>query len=139
MKTFEIENSAQSMIGKMYDYNGTRLRVLRYELVGTRLKLITDVKDVVAMDMDIPSVLSAFHPIADIAPTTGIDLIIRQTTIGSMAKELKDEAMEAIRNVKKDKSYIPQAHAINEGIKNILEIAKTEIEMFRTIAQINKQ
>ncbi|GAB3177547.1 hypothetical protein [Telluribacter humicola] len=45
----------------------------------------------------------------------------------SVVPELKEILMENIRMVKQDKAYIGQANAINDSVKTLIDLAKTEI------------
>lgn len=52
--------------------------------------------------------------------------------------QLKDMLLDNIEQVKKDKTYIPQADAISKNIGQIIDLAKVEISMINTLEGINK-
>jgi len=136
MKKQEIENQMQSMIGKVYSYNKVEHRVIRYELSEAKLKITTDVSDVVIFTSDIDEVLPLFKQVESDDTGGSLHLLSKRTMVGTTGVEIKNILLENIRNVNKDKSFVPQAAAVNNSVKQLIDLAKAEIEMFKLMANV---
>lgn len=59
---------------------------------------------------------------------------LQQTVIGTNSAKLAEILMENIQKVKDDPKYIPQAESVNSQVKSMIELGKSEIEMFKVQA-----
>lgn len=66
---------------------------------------------------------------------TGVDLH-QKTVIGQTASPLKDILMDSIKKVQNDPSYIPQAKAIRENVRELVNLARVEIDAFREVRKV---
>ncbi|MCO6499105.1 MAG: hypothetical protein J5I47_01865 [Vicingus serpentipes] len=60
-----------------------------------------------------------------------------QPTInGAVVSNVKQILLDNIKKVQENKDYIPQAAEINNNVKSIIDLAKAEIEMVKTIKNL---
>ena len=59
------------------------------------------------------------------------------TVIGQNSKALAEILMASIANVQKDAAYIPQATAIAEQVKEVINLAKVEVDMIKAVNTLN--
>ena len=64
---------------------------------------------------------------------------VQQTVIGTNAAKLAEILMENIQKVKDDPKYIAQAESVNSQVKSMIELGKSEIEMFKLQAFISSR
>ena len=55
------------------------------------------------------------------------------SVIGSSGPALRDIIMDNIQKVQQDKDYIPQAAAVNEQVKSLIDLARAEADLYRAI------
>lgn len=70
-----------------------------------------------------------------IMPGAGAN-IMTSSVIGSNGKELSDILKDNIRKVQSDPAYIPQAQAIADQVKEIINLAKVEVEMVKAVSSL---
>ncbi len=57
---------------------------------------------------------------------------------GDTMGKLRDILMDNIEKVKEDKNYIPQAQTINDNAKALIDMAKTEVDLYKAVSQLKK-
>lgn len=129
MTKFKIETVLEKMIGKQFSYNGNAHRFFRFRCEETEFFITTDKADLNVDNSDAEKFFSNCLPIADDAhlPTT----VKQQTTIQQTSSKLSKIIFGNIEKLKEDASYIPQAQAINEQLKSMVDLGKAEIEMMK--------
>lgn len=138
-----IEKKASEMTGQRYMFNGTgeAYTVKNTTVVNSRLLINTDKK---LFDVELEhamKLLNEFHsgvPVAidaehrEVAPfqTTSATVYQAPHQVQSLTgvQALKDIIMNNIERVKADKEYVPQAAAVNDSLKTLIELAKVEIK-----------
>jgi hypothetical protein len=131
------EPAVKLMVGKWFKYHKEELFIKGYEIKDVHLKLRTDKRDVTIHENDISPILDAFVLIPE--PTSVIPL--RESAVKSISgvTELKDILLDNIKKVQTSKEYIPQAQAVNDSVKTIIELAKAEIESIKLGVIINRE
>lgn len=136
MKSYEIEEYLTPLLHKHISFQGNpKGKLLRWTLNDKLLKLTTEETDVVILNQDLDDLLQKIKSL-DMELRAPINLetsIIRQSGI-----ELKNILLNNIRKVQDDSTYLPQAQEVNANVKTIIDLAKTEVEMAKTIAILNK-
>lgn len=59
--------------------------------------------------------------------------IMASSVIGQNGKALGDILMDNIQRVQDNPAYIPQAQAIADQVKEIINLAKVEVEMLKAV------
>ncbi len=57
---------------------------------------------------------------------------------GDTMGRLRDILMDNIEKVKVDKNFIPQAQTISENAKALIDMAKTEVELYKAVSSLKK-
>ena len=142
-KEVQLKNSVNELLdemtGKLFLYNGDQVRVLRWSPMGDRVNLVTDKWDMKIDFGDVKERAKEFLPVDEeetLPAVTGNNMpapiapaLIDSTTIA----KLRDVLMDNIEKVKADKNYIPQAQEVKAQVDSVIDLAKTEIEMMKTI------
>jgi len=124
------------------NYQGEDFYINKHEISKGIIKLFTNKRTLVILEEDfdpqdfihettIDSVPKP--PVLDNKYMQDIDGPVNTSIIGQNAVELTGILMENIRRVKEDPSFIPQAEAINSGVKTIIDVAKTQIDAFKAM------
>lgn len=129
----QIESSLKGMVGKLYMHNTDNKRVLRFKIDHDYVRIVTDVDDINIKPADFKLRLQDFLPVDETPIKQANSLIIQKTVVGSSAFELKEILMDNIKKVQGNKDYIPQAVEINNNVKSIIDLAKAEVEMYKSI------
>lgn len=133
MQNHHIETTLSQAKGRFFIYNGQKQKLIRYDIKATTIRLVTDVQDINLLYADFEATFQKFE-FVEVAPaiTTGMEA----TIISGSAQELKNVLLENIRKVQASKDYIPQAVAIKDNVDSIITLAKTEIEMMKTVRSL---
>lgn len=125
----KAEKKLRGMMNKRFRYGQSELTVLDYDYNEEkgRIYVYTDRKQ---EPYDRPadeamSFLDQFEPIDN--PTLQVvvkGLMLSESNLGIT---LKDVLLENIEKIKNDAGYIPQAEAINNNVKSLIDLAKTEV------------
>ena len=132
--TFEAR--LKGMIGNTYMLNTQCFKFLNYEVSGNQFLIGTD-KKILRFDID-----QAHQAIERFLPTDPEDkpnaqVVQFQMTSLEGAGEIKRIIMDNIAKIKENREYIPQAAAINDNVKTLLDFAKTEIQMYEMLHKVN--
>lgn len=139
MKLFEIEATLTGMVGKNYTYNRRKVTVLRFEIKEKVIRIVCATEDITILVEDFQDTMSRFLPdntpiiSHDHKPVVAPPSAVPQTIIRTSGGELKELVMDNIRKIQRDKEYIPQAIEINNQVKTLIDLAKTEIELIKAL------
>lgn len=145
MEKEAIDELLAPMVGNRFVHKGntTKVEGYRHTRNGISVSLTNDIL-VIPME-DITRVLEEFTPFEGGLQTQENNSILQlpkmdisHTVIGSNAASLSSIIMENIKMVQANKDYIPQAEAVNSQIKALIDVAKTEVDMYRTVAFMQK-
>lgn len=137
MKINEIEQILNPLVGSVIEISGKKGRMIRWEKKDVLIKITTDRQDICILNQDIKEALANIL-IEDGNALSHIS--IRDAgIIGRSSSDLQKILMDNITKVQKDKSYIPQAQEINNAVKSMIELAKTEIEALKVNALLNRR
>lgn len=139
MKLFEIEATLTGMVGKNYTYNKRPVTVLRFEIKEKIIRVVCATEDISILVEDFHDTIQRFLPdntpaiAQDSKPVGSPPSAVPQTIIRTSGGELKELVMDNIKRIQRDKEYIPQAVEINNQVKTLIDLAKTEIELIKAL------
>lgn len=142
----------KGMIGKTYVMNAIHYKIHNCRMVGDKVEIVTDRR---FFDYDLNKAAEALQHFMEVAgaeepvvsraavvvekqqpvslPEKPQPLVLPAVQALSDTAELKDIVMDNIKQLKSNSAYIPQAQAINESIKVLVEMAKTEIQYINLV------
>lgn len=154
MTKFKIETTLESMKGKLFSYNLKEHRVLRFTVTDEQVSIVTDLKDFHLSHRQAEELIKDFLPIDENKPFVppasprpfsgnGVQVAremvqLPQTSISTNAAKLSEIILGNIEKVKEDASFIPQANAINDQLKSLIELGKAEVEGLKVQAMMQK-
>lgn len=145
MTSLKIQTTLENMKGKLFSHNLKEHRVLRFTVSDHRMKVVTD-----RSDFDVPlehakDLLEDFLPIDESKPFLPAAraerrdvALMPQTSISANAAKLSEIILGNIEKVKEDPAYIPQANAINDQLKSLIELGKAEVEGMKVQVMLQK-
>lgn len=120
----QINERLESMVGKTYLYHAQYHKILSYKVDGDKITIVTHKKWFDISNKD----LNQFLPTSSENGTTSLQVLPKDREfLASLSATIKDN----IEQVKKDKSYIPQANSINNSINTLVNLAKIELQMLK--------
>lgn len=131
-----FESRLQGMVGKTYMFNTNCFKVQNYQFIEGKLLIGTDKKIFPIEIENVHRVLDMFLETDQEETPTGHQVKFEMKSL-SGAAEIKDILMANIKSVQENKDYIPQAVAVNDTVKTLLDFAKTEIQMYDIMYKIN--
>lgn len=123
-----IVDKIDAMIGKSFEIEGKKERIIRREFseaTGT-ISIITDVQTHSTLLTVAHDYVKKFVQVNEVAIVTSNQAV---GIIGNKSKidRMYDIMFDNIERLKMDKEFIPQAQAMNEQIKSVIDLAKTEV------------
>ncbi len=141
MTKMKMESKLHDMIGKLYTYKLKEHRVIRYKCETSFSKIVTDKEDIIINHDEASDFFDQFlmideeNPVVSsqelMHPGASSQLQLPRSTIQESCGDLSAIIMENIKKVKEDKEFIPQANAINEQLKSLIELGKTEVDLIK--------
>ena len=142
MTKFKIETTLDNMRGKLFSYNLKEHRILRFKITEERVWIVTDLDDFNILHSEAKDLLENFLPIDEKDPflpsAPQKQVALPQTSISENAAKLSEIIMGNIEKVKEDAGFIPQANAINDQLKSLIELGKAEVEGLKVQAMFQK-
>jgi hypothetical protein len=135
MTKLEIEEKVKPMLGNFFRYGKNLVKVESYRATDKVITIHTDKVNLPIVNESFQDEIKKFIPVemnVGITTTAPAGMQLDSSVIGQNAKALGDLIMENIAKVKKDPAYIPQANAINDQLKSLIELGKTQVEMVKT-------
>ena len=121
MKT-KVVDRLEKMKGKRFLYHAKMQTVLNYQVNKDEVIIATDFQ-IKTIDIEkIDEELNQFLPVQD---SVEVSMFRKNKTIPDLA----DIVMSNIKKIQEDKEYIPQAKAIHDGIKTLVNMAKLDLQM----------
>ena len=131
-KRLEPIDHLQLMPGNNYYYEQKEVKVISYEFIDARCIIATNKGPIDFPWTDASVYLKNFLLIpskeSDLLPVK-YEMSINRDTVGS----LKEILMDNIKKIQANKEYIPQASEINNQVKSIIDLAKAEIDILKTV------
>jgi hypothetical protein len=126
----------ERMPGKTFFFEQIEETIANYEFEGPRCLIHTNKQTHNFLWADGRQYLKRFLPIPaqDIAPV-GPQLGANYTPVLStdLMHTIKDTILANIEGVKKDRAFVPQANAINNSVRSLIELVKAEVTLARTL------
>lgn len=155
MKKLEIESKLHGMIGKLYLHKQKEHRIIRYEVKSTFTKVTTSKEDLILgndlideffngllfIDEDkpfIPKVPAVQNKTEAMPVQENTQISLTKSTIQDNLGKLSDIIQNNIELINADPKNIPQANAINEQLKSLIELGKTEVEIIKCQIQMHR-
>ncbi|MDL5050626.1 hypothetical protein QQ054_32000 [Oscillatoria amoena NRMC-F 0135] len=134
MKNFK--NIVMTMVGHAYDYapKGESVLIRDWKFENDTLFIVTDKGTFTAEFTDVDAFLKKFTP----ADTSKLSLqVVRpqletQVFSDGLLSGLRDTVLGNIERLKKEKDFLPQATEINNQVKTLIDLAKTELDFIKT-------
>jgi len=144
----QMESKLSEMIGKLYIYKQKEHRILRFQCESSFTKIVTSREDIIVNHDEAKEQLTDFLLVdesspalpskpSDNLPATN-HMTMPELSFKSNVPQLSEIIMGNIEKLKTDPSYISQASAINDQLKTLVELGKTEIEMAKMQLAIEK-
>lgn len=124
-----IVDKIDAMIGKSFQVEGKVERVLRrtFSEENGNVSIVTDVQTHSTLLTVAHEYLKKFVLVSEsltvVGPSQTVGIIGNKSKIDRMY----DIMFDNIERLKMDKEFIPQAQAMNEQIKSVIDLAKTEV------------
>jgi hypothetical protein len=125
----ETSERLKQMIGNVYEYEGEKTTVLGVEMEDRFAILQTDTGDIKISLADVDTELKEFRLRSNnslILKNGAAMNMIGQS--GNTYGSLSDTLLDTIEKIKSSPEYIPQAQAINETVKAIIDLEKVKIQ-----------
>ncbi len=123
----------EQMIGNTYRFEGRKMLIHDVKINGNKARLITD-KDEVELPLDaLDDYLPDFHLVESNALVKNqdvVDVIIGGTSVYT---RLQDTLLDSIQRIQSDPGYIGQASAINDTIKQMIDLEKVKIQTLQLL------
>lgn len=127
-----LEGQLKQMVGKSFLVNTITHKVANFRIDHEKLMIVTDKRFFEVDIVNANKTLEMFLATEDELPLTPT---LEVKALGS-AGELKDIIMDNIRQLKNNPAFIPQAQAINDSVKVLVDVAKTEVQMLDVIHKL---
>ena len=125
----KLQQQVDLMIGKTYKYKGNRVYIEDVRVKGDTITFETEGADIRIDIYELEEELCEFKQTD--APVLARNVrIINMITDNSLYSTVQATLMNSIQKIQEDKKYIQQAQAVNETIKNIIELEKVRISAF---------
>jgi len=115
------------MEGKKFMINGNHERVLHHYSEEEELIVKTDIRTRRLPKEKIREFLENCFPIDETLKPAVVETGIKP----QLFQSLSDTLLENIEKVKSDPAYIPQAQTINNTAKQLIDLARAQVEMVR--------
>jgi hypothetical protein len=135
MTKLEIEEKVKPMLGNYFRYGKNLVKVESFRATDKVITIHTDKINLPIANENFENEIDKFVPVemsVAVSTTAPSGMNLDSSVIGQNAKALGELIMENIDKVKKDPGYIPQANAINDQLKSLIELGKTQVEMVKT-------
>ena len=120
-----------NMIGCTYKYEGRKIRIDDVTVSGNIATLKTDSEDIqITLDEFFDEDLADFQLIKENGIMRYPQLIDVVLQNGTTYDKLQEVLLNTIEKLQTDKDYIPQAEAINNTLKSIINLEKVRVSTF---------
>lgn len=123
----------KQMVGNVYEYEGRKVTI-HDAIVDEKFGILqTDNGDIRLSIDDIDEELSYFvlKKQNELARIPTVIQMVSQS--GSMHGQLQDTLLDTIKKIQENKEYIPQAQAINETMKTIIDLEKVKVQTLQLL------
>lgn len=130
------------MLNRTYLFNAVSHKILTYKIENDKLTLVSDKKWFAPIEVQHSGrFLEQFLKTEEDEATSGAETlpatVVPMPEVLQVSSSLKDVLLDNIKRVQENKEYIPQATAINENARTLIDLAKTEIAYHR-IKRVNQ-
>lgn len=121
----QMHDHLQAMVGKSYQLNDRVHKILQFKIDPFKVSIATDVDFLEFSAKEAPAEIRKFKPVAG-EVLQALSKLPRSEEV----QQLNHVLMDTIEKLRTEggKEYIAQAHAINDVVKNVIELEKTNIQ-----------
>lgn len=123
----------KQMTGNVYRYEGGIVTVHDVEIAEPFGILKTDTGDIKISLDDIDGELSFFSLKKDNEMVRNPTVMQMVSQSGAMYEQLQNTLLDTIKKLQENKEYIPQASAINETMKSIIDLEKVKVQTLQLL------
>lgn len=135
MNRFKIEDQLNKLKGKDYLIKGDQHTFLRFQVGDAETKITTDKKDFSVKNSETQDFINNMMEVESHALIRTSDYA---PPVPKQHVELSGILMDNIRRLQESPDFIPQANAINEQAKSMIDLCKAEIELAKVNIMANK-
>lgn len=131
-----------ALVGNTYQYKGKNITIERYKKVGYTNTVIFAPGPINLLDGEVSEFIENLGELIEKKSFVPAPQPKKETQVVSFEstpenKAIKATLMETLEKVKADPSYIPQAKAISDVVKNLVDIQKNEIQFLNVMKKYN--
>ncbi len=133
MENAKKTQTLERMIGNTYRFEGRRMMIHDVKVSGNKVRLITDTGEVELPLDGLDDYLPEFRLVdsnALVKHPEVMEVVIGGTT---MYTKLQDTLLDTIQRIQSDPGYIGQASAINDTIKQMIDLEKVKIQTLQLL------
>lgn len=122
----QLKDFCQRMIGQTFSYKDQAHKVLNFKIDNFNIVLATD-KDIISIPAkEAAAELRKFKPVG-----SAVSQALAQVPRSEQMEQLSGILLDSIAKLQGEQgsAYIPQANAINDHIRTIIEMEKTNIQV----------
>jgi len=126
----QLTETLQTMVGKQFKYKDQTHKLLNFTIDNLKVMIATDLTILSLTAQEASAQVRLFKPVAQ-EVSKALSTIPQNEQMG----QLKDVIMNSIERLKGEPDFIPQAQAINEQVKTVIEMGKLELDAFRALGK----
>jgi len=127
--SLKIKRKLEDMTGKSFLFNAREIRINSFQINDDLIIVAAD-KDIFTWSSDEAlDRIREFMPIEKESEIDSKDLMVMPDR--KQLTSLKDVIMDNIEQVKKDRTYVQQANAVNKSISTLINVANLELQYIK--------
>jgi len=127
--SLKIKRKLEGMTGKSFLFNAREIRINSFQINDDLIIVAAD-KDIFTWSSDEAlDRIREFMPIEKESEIDSKDLMVMPDR--KQLTSLKDVIMDNIEQVKKDRTYVQQANAVNKSISTLINVANLELQYIK--------
>lgn len=132
--SIKTQNRLEQIKCKTFLLNANQVKILDYKINGEKVQIVTDHGWHEPSYEKVDAFLDKLLPVEDDAVSEKGQLIVQHANqTSSSISELNNILMENIRLVQQDDNNIPKANAINNSAKQMINLAKVQLEVLKAM------
>lgn len=130
----QMHDTLQAMVGKSYQLNDRVHKILQFKIDQFKVAIATDLDLLEFKAAEAPAELRKFKPVA-----AEVMQALSRVPRSEEVTQLNSVMMDTIEKLRGDggKDYIAQAQAINEAVKTVIDLEKTNIQAHLLMAGLS--
>jgi hypothetical protein len=129
MKANLIKIALTKMVGKTFMYNTHNYKIYGFMLLDDQVIIATDTKEISFPREEASVYINEFLPVEDELEKQALQIMPDKKQVA----DLKEIVLDNIKKVRADKSFVPQANAVNKSINTLISMASLELSYYKTM------